>query len=170
MSGFSTKQSCKKGFYENFVRWTPDWGPKLSDQIVLLSPPHSCKTSAQETAWYSWEQVPHAGGELRQWDDQLRRRGRRCDGHIFPRRHCLVQDGWKSIHQLLKSRTEAKTKKMLQAYYYKSDGPLLPAPWGILIMHWMWNTICSSWVFSNVEAHRSFWYSNVIDWNLWYLW
>ena len=30
-----------------------------------------CKTSVQEAAWYSWEQVPHAGGELRQWDDQL---------------------------------------------------------------------------------------------------
>ena len=62
----------------------------------------------------------------------------------------------KSIHQLLKSRTGANTKKILQAYYYKSDGPLLPAPWGILLMHCMWNTICSSWVFSNVEAHRSF--------------
>ena len=42
-----------------------------------------------------------------------------------------------------------------QAYYYKSDGPILPAPWGILIMHWMWNTVCSSWVFSNAEAQ---WY------------
>ena len=43
---------------------------------------------------------------------------------------------------------------MFQAYYYKPDGPIVPAPWGILIMHWMWNTICSSWVFSNGEANR----------------
>ena len=65
------------------------------NKFAQLSPPHSCKTSAQETAWYSGEQVPHAGGELSQWDDQLRRRGRRCDGHILPRCHCLVQDGSK---------------------------------------------------------------------------
>ena len=64
--------------------------PKTYELIKLL-----CKISAQETAWYSWEQVPHTGGELRQWDDQLRRRGRRCDGHILPRRHCLVQEGSK---------------------------------------------------------------------------
>ena len=50
--------------------------------------------------------------------------------------------------KILKCRTS-------QAYYYKSDGPILPAPWGILVMHWMWNTVCSSWVFSNAEAHWS---------------
>ena len=81
---------------------------------------------------------------------------------VWPKRVAFLVHA-KTIHQLLKSRTGAKTKKMLQAYYYKSDGPLLPAPWGILVMHWMWNTICSSWVFSNVEAHRYVWYSSVID-------
>ena len=48
---------------------------------------------------------------------------------------------------------------MSQAYYYKPDGPLLPAPWGILVMHAMWNMVCSSWVFSNGEAHRSHFFS-----------
>ena len=48
---------------------------------------------------------------------------------------------------------------MSQAYYYKPDGPILPAPWGILVMHAMWNMVCSSWVFSNGEAHRSQFFS-----------
>ena len=48
---------------------------------------------------------------------------------------------------------------MFQAYYYKCDGPILPAPWGILVMHCMWNVVCSSWVFSNAEAQWSFYNS-----------
>ena len=40
----------------------------------LLSPSlfeENLKTSAQEAAWDLGEQLPHSGGELRQWDDQL---------------------------------------------------------------------------------------------------
>ena len=68
-------------------------------------------TSAQEAAWDLGEQLPHAGGELRQWDDQLRRRGRRCDGHIFPRRHCLVQDGSKKHSPTFEIQNRGKDKE-----------------------------------------------------------
>ena len=65
----------------------------------------------------------------------------------------LVVTVWSKMVAILIFK--CKNAENFQAYYYKSDGPIMPAPWGILVMHWMWNTICSSWVFSNVEAHRS---------------
>merc|ERR1712208_19237 len=61
----------------------------------------------------------------------------------------------KMLNSELLRHTSTTTTTTSQAYYYKSDGPILPAPWGILVMHWRWNTVCSSWVFSNAEAHWS---------------
>ena len=59
---------------------------------------------------------------------------------------------------------------VLQSYYYKPDGPILPAPWGILVMHSMWNTVCSSWVFSNAETLWDFYCKEKIaiaPWGTW---